>query len=200
MHTQSLASVFPGIYRRQTVDLWNSGSTGPAAPSTPLQGWVLLSHVLRPAPMSLSAQCHLQIVTVAPAATKPIFPADLKLSTSLCLVPRAQVWLEVVSSACSVLLPLLSPSLASLSPGPSCTVVELLCFTPESRAALISVFQQLPGCPCPSCPHMSGHTHMYTHVQAALHLPVGHSGHGQGNLCIKTHVHMFSFPDTFWKI
>lgn len=134
----------------------------PCCPQHPLQGWVLLSHVLRPALMSLSAQCHLQIVTVASAATKPIFPADLKLSTSLCLVPRAQVWLEVVGSACSMLLPLLSPSLASLSPGPSCTVVELLCFAPESSAALISVFQQLPGCPCPSFPHMSGHTHVHT--------------------------------------
>lgn len=85
---------------------------------------------------------------------------------------------------------MLSLSEASLVPGLSCTVLGLLCFAPESSDGLICVFQQLPGCPCPSSSlHTSGHTHVTcvcrqrcTSLRIALDM--GRETYGLKHMCI----------------
>lgn len=160
------------INRNQTVDRWNSGSTGPAARSTPLQGWLLLSHMLRPPLMSLSAPCHLQIVTVAPSATNPIFPAAFGAQQSVS-GPQSP---GLAGGYRQCVRPLPSPAVASLLPAPSCTAV--LC---PRKQCWFNLCCPCP-CPCPSSPHTSGHT--CAHACAGSTLDMARETYGFKHMCV----------------
>lgn len=163
--------MFPGINRSETVDLWNSGSSGPAAPSTPLQGWVLLSHVLRPPLMSLSAHCHLHTVTVAPAVTNPVFPAGFGAQDESVSGPQS----PRLAGGCRQHTLGASPFAISLrgfpvpwSPPAPCDRVAVLCPRKQSwfNLCFSSSCQAVPVSP----PRTRQCTHVYTRVQRCLHL------------------------------
>lgn len=188
MHTRNLGSVFPGINRSQTADLWNSGSTGPAAPSSPVRGWVLLSLVLRPPPMSLS-DCRL---SQWPSCHKAHFPTWIWSSV------RARVWSPeprfgwrslAVCARCF--------SLCRGSPVPwsllRCVRVAELC--PRKQCWFNLCFSSS----CQAVPASPPCTRQGTRVCKAAP-PRALLRTWAEKLCIKTHVHMFSFPDIFWKI
>lgn len=168
------------------MDLWNSGSAGPAAPSTPLQGWVLL----RPPPMSLSAHCHLQIVTVAPAVTNPVFPAGFEAQDEAVSGPQS----PGLAGGCRQRTLGASPFAMSLrgfsvpcSPPAPCCRVAVLCPRKQSWFNLCfpSSCQAVPASP----PRTRQCTHVNTRVQAALHLLwialcMGRETYGLKHMCI----------------
>lgn len=125
----SLGSVFTGVHRMESLGLWileSAGLAPPAAASSPLQGGCCRAGC-RCHPPEMG--CHSQPSAICTLSQWPqlsqklFFQLDFKLSMRLCLVPRAQVGLEVADSAFLALLILPSPPLSFLV---SCSPATLL--------------------------------------------------------------------------
>lgn len=124
---------------------------------------------------------------------KPFSQLSFNLGMRLCLVLRAQAWLEVVGSACPLCLAFPSPpQLPSfLFSSHTPCVKQLLCFAPENGDGLIYFFR---------AGARLSLSHPRTQQRAHVYLRMYFSHIQRGAEQIKTHVHMFSFPDIFWKI